>query len=82
MTSKENGKEYMVYYDDCISNLIGINYVLCVQWDNLKMKPKSTVYIRALDKFTNRRFQANNDTRGRDNQIGTNDDIAYQPQQQ
>lgn len=82
MTSKENGKEYMVYYDDCISNLIGFNYVLCLQWDRIKMKPKSTVYIRALDKFTNRIFQANNDTRGRDNEIGTNDDIAYQPQQQ
>ena len=76
MTSKENGKEYMVYYDDCISNLIGFNYVLCLQWDRIKMKPKSTVYIRALDKFTNRIFQANNDTRGRDNEIGTNDDTA------
>ena len=76
MTSKENGKEYMVYYDDCISNLIGFNYVLCLQWDRIKMKPKSTVYIRALDKFTNRIFQANNDTRGRDNEIGTNDDMT------
>ena len=76
MTSKENGKEYMVYYDDCISNLIGFNYVLCLQWDRIKMKPKSTVYIRALDKFTNRIFQANNDTRGRDNEIGTNDDTT------
>lgn len=76
MTSKENGKEYMVYYDDCISNLIGVNYVLCLQWDRINMKPKSTVYIRALDKFTNRIFQANNDTRGRDNEIGTNDDTA------
>ena len=76
MTSKENGKEYMVYYDDCISNLIGVNYVLCLQWDRINMKPKSTVYIRALDKFTNRIFQANNDTRGRDNEIGTNDDTT------
>ena len=76
MTSKENGKEYMVYYDDCISNLIGFNYVLCLQWDRINMKPKSTVYIRALDKFTNRIFQANNDTRGRDNEIGTNDDTT------
>lgn len=78
MTSKENGKEYKVYYDKTLSELIGINYCLCLQWDRVKMKPESTIYVRALDKFTDRIFQANNDTRGRDNQYGTSDDLKYQ----
>ena len=40
------------------------------------MKPRSTIYVRALDKFTNRRFNANFDARGKDNEYGTNDDIS------
>ena len=40
------------------------------------MKPSSTIYVRALDKFTNRRFNANFDARGKDNEYGTNDDIS------
>lgn len=75
MTSKENGKEYKVYYDTMLSQMIGVNYCICIQWDETKMKPSSTIYVRALDKFTNRRFDANFDTRGKDNEYGTNDDI-------
>lgn len=81
MQSKEDnkgGKLYKVYFDETMSNLIGYNYCICVQWDELTMKPKSTVYIRALDKFTpfiRRNLQF--DTRGYDNQRGTADDIAY-----
>jgi hypothetical protein len=79
MQSKEDNKQgrlYKVYYDETMSNLIGYNYCICVQWDELTMKPKSTVYIRALDKFTpfiRRNLQY--DDRGFDNQRGTYDDI-------
>jgi len=79
MQSKEDnkmGRLYKVYYDETMSNLIGYNYCICVQWDEMTMKPKSTVYIRALDKFTpfiRRNLQFDN--RGMDNQRGTADDI-------
>lgn len=79
MQSKEDnkmGRLYKVYYDETMSNLIGYNYCICVQWDEMTMKPKSTVYIRALDKFTpfiRRNLQY--DTRGFDNVRGTYDDI-------
>jgi hypothetical protein len=33
MTSKENGKQYKVYFDQSISDLIGYNYCICVQWN-------------------------------------------------
>ena len=78
MQSREDnkgGKLYKVYFDETMSNLIGYNYCICVQWDEMTMKPKSTVYIRALDKFTpfiRRNLQF--DTRGRDNMRGTYDD--------
>lgn len=72
MTSKENGKTYKVYYDKTLSQLIGYNYCICLQWDAVTLKPKSVLYIRALDKFTDRMFQANFDARGRDNDIRTN----------
>jgi hypothetical protein len=39
------------------------------------MKPKSVLYIRALDKFTPNIRQVNFDYRGRDNQVGTMDDV-------
>lgn len=74
MTSKENGKEYKVYYDDVLSKLIGVNYCICIQWDSVLMKPSSTIYVRALDKFTDRRFHANFDHSGKDNEYGTSDD--------
>ena len=35
---------------------------------------------RALDKFTDRMFQANFDARGKDNMAGTYDDLSYQAQ--
>lgn len=75
MTSKENGKVYKVYFDKTLSELIGYNYCVCLQWDPIELKPKSIVYIRALDKFTDRIFQASFDDRGRDNVRGTNDDM-------
>jgi hypothetical protein len=81
MQSKEDnkmGKLYKVYYDKTMSELIGYNYCICVQWDEIEMKPGSTVYIRALDKFTpfiRRNLQF--DDRGRDNVRGNYDDIRY-----
>ena len=80
MTSKENGKTYKVYYDKTLSQLIGYNYCICLQWDAVTLKPKSVLYIRALDKFTDKMFQANFDSRGRDNMAGTYDDLSYQAQ--
>lgn len=80
MTSRENGKTYKVYYDKVLSQLIGYNYCICLQWDAVNLKPKSVLYIRALDKFTDRMFQANFDARGRDNMAGTYDDLSYQAQ--
>ncbi len=74
MTSKENGKQYKVYFDKTLSDLIGYNYCICVQWDPIEMIPSPTPYIRALDKFTERIFQAQYDTRGLDNVQGTADD--------
>ena len=75
MQSKENGKLYKCYYDKVLSQLIGYNYCICIQWDNIEMKPKSVLYIRALDKFTPNIRQVNFDYRGRDNQVGTMDDV-------
>ena len=79
MQSKEDnkgGKLYKVLYDKWISELIGYNYALCVQWDAIKLKPKSIVYVRALDKFTpNIRTNIEYDTRGFDNVQGTYDDV-------
>jgi hypothetical protein len=74
MTSRENGKQYKCYYDQTLSQLIGYNYCICLQWDPINLKPSSTLYIRALDKFTDRIFQAQYDDRGKDNVRGTYDD--------
>lgn len=80
MQSREDnkgGKLYKVYFDETMSNLIGYNYCICVQWNEQEMKPGSTVYIRALDKFTpfiRRNLQY--DDRGRDNMRGTYDDTG------
>lgn len=81
-TSKENGKQYKVLYDPNLSSLIGFNYCLCLQWDPVKMKPSTTVYVRAMDKFTDRIFQAQYDDRGFDNMRGTMDDLSPQQVQQ
>lgn len=78
MQSRENGKLYKVYYDKTLSELIGYNYCICIQWDSVEMKPKSVLYIRALDKFSPNIKQVSFDTRGRDNQRGTYDDLSYQ----
>lgn len=78
MQSRENGKLYKCYYDRTLSQLIGYNYCICIQWDNINMKPKSVLYIRALDKFTPNIKQVNFDTRGHDNVRGSYDDLSYQ----
>lgn len=72
MQSKENGKLYKVYFDQTLSQLIGYNYCICIQLDAVNMKPKSILYIRALDKFSPNIKQVQYDTRGRDNKIETN----------
>ena len=82
MQSRENGKLYKVYYDKVLSELIGYNYCICIQWDEVEMKPKSVLYIRALDKFTPNIKKVNFDTRGRDNQMGTYDDLGTTNPQQ
>ena len=76
MTSKENGKEYKVLYDRDISNRVGINYCLCIQWNSITMEPGNIIYVRAFDKFTRRRFKPQFDTRGFDNIAGTADDVV------
>jgi len=78
MQSRENGKLYKCYYDKILSQLIGYNYCICIQWDNINMKPKSVLYIRALDKFTPNIKQVNFDARGHDNVMGSYDDLSYQ----
>lgn len=76
MTSKENGKQYFTYFDKTLSDAMGLNFVLCVQYNQQTLEPGSIVYIRALDKFTYRLFRPEFDTRGRDNVGGTGDDVS------
>ena len=76
MTSKENGKRYYTLFDEMLSDYMGINFVLCVQYNEKELKPGSIVYIRAQDKFTPQLFNdINFDSRGRDNLEGTADDL-------
>lgn len=76
MTSKENGKRYYTLFDEMLSDYMGINFVLCVQYNEKELKPGSIVYIRAQDKFTPQLFNdINFDSRGRDNISGTQDDL-------
>lgn len=75
MTSKENGKQYRVLFDDMLSNRIGMNYCLCIQWNPLTMEPGNVIYVRAYDKFTKKIFKPEFDTRGFDNMAGTADDV-------
>ena len=86
MQSKEDDKQgrlYKCFWDKTLSNLIGYNYCLAVQWDEVNNKPKSTIYVRACDRFTpNIRRNIQYDTSGRDNQIATADDLRYGNQQQ
>ena len=51
MVSKENGKMYKVIYDKFLSNQIGINYCICLQWDSLTNEAGDIIYVRAYDKF-------------------------------
>lgn len=51
MVSRENGKEYKTILDDFVSNLLGINYCICVQWDSMTNTPGDIIYVRAYDKF-------------------------------
>jgi len=51
MISKENGKEYKVIFDSFISNSIGINYCVCIQYDSMLNDIGDIIYVRALDKF-------------------------------
>jgi len=76
MTSKENGKQYKVLFDEMLSSRIGINYCLCIQWNPLTMEPGNVIYVRAFDKFTNKIFRPQFDTRGFDNVAGTADDVV------
>jgi hypothetical protein len=76
MTSKENGKQYKVLFDDMLSNRIGLNYCLCIQWNPITMEPGNVIYVRALDKFTRKIFKPEFDTRGFDNIAGTYDDVV------
>lgn len=79
-TSMENGKQYVVVFQPEISKMIGNNYGLCVQFDPLKREYRSVVYIRAMDKFTDKIFNPEFDTSGRDNVSGTVDDnVIAQP---
>lgn len=81
MQSKEDDKQgrlYKCFWDKTLSNLIGYNYCLAVQYDEINNKPKSTIYVRACDRFTpNIRRNIQYDTSGRDNQIATADDLQY-----
>lgn len=76
MTSKENGKQYKVLYDQFISGRLGINYCLCIQWNSMTNKPGNIIYVRAFDKFTRKIFKPEFDTRGYDNVQGTDDDLV------
>ena len=76
MTSKENGKQYKVLFDEMLSNRIGFNYCLCIQWNPLTMEPGNVIYVRAYDKFTKKIFRPQLDYRGYDNVYGSNDDLV------
>jgi hypothetical protein len=80
MQSKEDDKQgrlYKCFWDKTLSNLIGYNYCLAVQWDEVNNKPKSTIYVRACDRFTpNIRRNIQYDTSGYDNVRGTYDDLS------
>ena len=52
MISRENGKEYKVILDSFLSNLLGINFCVCIQWDSMTNIPGEIIYVRAYDKFS------------------------------
>ena len=51
MISKENGKEYKCILDPFISNNLGMNYCICIQWDSTMNESGNIIYVRAYDKF-------------------------------
>ena len=51
MISRENGKEYKIIFDTFLSNLLGINFCICIQWDSMTNVPGEIIYVRAYDKF-------------------------------
>lgn len=51
MISRENGKEYKVVLDSFLSNVIGINYCICIQYDSMTNECGNVIYVRAYDKF-------------------------------
>ena len=71
MSSKENGKTYKVLVLQDLSNLVGITYCACLEYDMNTLESGSTVYLRALDKFTSRIFTATMDKSGFDNDSTT-----------
>lgn len=75
MTSKENGKQYKVIFDTMLSQRLGLNYCICIQWNPITMEPGNIIYVRAYDKFTKRIFTPQFDARGYDNVQGTSDDV-------
>ena len=52
MLSRENGKHYKVILDTFLSNAIGVNYCICIQWDTMTNDAGEIIYVRAFDKFT------------------------------
>lgn len=52
MISRENGKEYKVILDSFLTNLLGINFCVCIQWDSMTNIPGEIIYVRAYDKFS------------------------------
>ena len=75
MTSKENGKQYKVIFDTMLSQRLGLNYCICIQWNPITMEPGNIIYVRAYDKFTKKIFTPQFDARGYDNVQGTSDDL-------
>lgn len=51
MISRENGKTYKVIFDSFISDNIGVNFGICIQWDCMSNSTKGAIYVRPLDKF-------------------------------
>ena len=51
MISRENGKEYKVIFDSFLSNIIGLNYCICIQYNSLTHEAGDIIYVRAYDKF-------------------------------
>ena len=52
MVSKENGKEYKALFDPFLSDNLGVNFCICIQFDSTINKLGDIIYVRALDKFS------------------------------